>query len=304
MRQKWAPTLNPSAPFSPISPSLTLMDPKINKFWSRLPYSSLPHTPPKTPPSEEIFITPENSIVDGNTMIVYGNGNSIYSTPILQTQLSNCSIVSDIFGTPDSALDNDDVFTSNVVELRKPNLEHNKLMSTITENITVENTFFVANTPIRSSLRETKSQVKNVFHDGVIRSKSDYEIPLKNKSQTFLQNIHEKTDHLFNNVALLSPLTKRRFQNSSKNEMGKQSTPIAKTGAIFKVPGSPILNQNNCGGRAISLNSLRHSAGDQTQQTNNQQLRFVLDGILYILLNVDNLNVCMYELRNLFVVHN
>lgn len=240
------------------------MDPKNNKFWSRT------QTPPQTPTSDEIFVTPNNSLIE------VLNGDDEFKTPTLQTQLSNCSVVSDIFGTPDSTLE--DVFT--VVDIKR-NIETKiSNMSTITENIVGENSVFTANTPIRSSLRETKSGVKNIFYDGVIRSKSDFEIPNKNnsKSHGFLQNIHMKSE-LFSNIQVLSPLSKRRTQSSSCKSDVKQSTP--KSGGvnhIFKLPGSPILDNHsqNCGTRAISLNSLRHSGGEHyAQQINIQQLRFV-----------------------------
>lgn len=271
----WTSTLTPAVPFSPLSPSLTLMDPKTNNFWSR----TSPQNQPRTPPLDEIYSTPDNSLVLDN---LNGNGNeSIFTTPLLQSQLSNCSVGSDVFGTPESTLDSDDVFSG--VELRKHETA-NKItnMSTINENVS-ENSF-VPNTSIRSSLREMKPAVRNVFCDGVIRSKSDFEIPIKNnKSQGFLHNIHQKSDQLFNNITLLSPLSKRRTQSSSsKVDIGKQSTPLNKHGAnnshVFKLPGSPILNVHpeNCGTRAISLNSLRHSGGEHiAQQINNQQLRFV-----------------------------
>lgn len=225
LRSVWAPTKTPAAPFSPISPSLTLMNPSHNSFWSR----QLPQTPPTTP--EEVFSTPNNSIVE-------------IDKPVLETQNSNCSVNSDIFGTPDSTLDSNEIFNS--VEIRKINNDNKKStnMSTITEHITTEN-YFITNS-IRSSLRETK----NKNYDGVIRSKSDYEILIKNKLQK--------------NIVSLSPLNNKKFDI-------KTSTPKG----VFKIPGSPVLNHSqSCGTRAISLNSLRHSAGEQSQ-TYIQQQRFV-----------------------------
>lgn len=278
LRPKWGPSLAPAVPFSPISPSLTLMNPLHNSFWSR----ALPQTPPPTPPSEEIFSTPNASIVEIDTNNL-ANDTGVYSTPLLQTQFSNCSVNSDIFGTPDSTLDSDDVFKS--VELRKStnNPTDNKAnMSTITEHVSTEGSKFVSKTTERSSLRE-KKKVNKIAHEGVMRSKSDYEIPIKNKSCVFLQNLQQ-------NIMKLSPSSRRRIQstNSNKHDMGngKQSTPnSSKSSGVFKLPGSPILNnhsQGNCGTRAISLNSLRHSSGEQTQHSNAQQTRFVLWNKIFI----------------------
>lgn len=218
------------------------MDPTKNSFWSR----NIPHSAPSTP-SEEIFVTPNNSIIDNSQ-----NDSGIYGTPLLTTQFSNCSVNSDIFGTPDTTIDE-----YKLVELRKKNGIDNK-MTTINESVSDNRNLKSNSTP------------------GVIRSKSDYEIPLKNKSHQFLQNLSQ---NILNN---LSPATRRRNHNNSNNvELSKQSTPTSSNNKpIFKIPGSPILsnysNNNREGAKAISLSSLRHSSGDTGNNINFQQIRFVL----------------------------
>lgn len=255
VRSAWAMT----APFSPASPSLTLMNPQHNSFWSRaaVPPRTKPEPPSSLPREHEIFVTPDSSIVETN-------GPEAVPPP-LRAQLSDSSDASDIFHTPETTLDSEDVFGS--VELRK----HANNMGTITEN---DDSPFVAGSLARSSLRENK--LKNGAHEGVMRSKSDYEIPLKNKaSQGFL--------HLNLGTLGLSPASRRRIH--STNEVVRQSTPNAKDGGLFKLPDSPIQSHSypseGAGGtRAISLNSLRHPAAEHAQQT-VQQTRFVLYGNIY-----------------------
>lgn len=246
------------------------MNPNHNSFWRPTPRGASPNLP-----SEEIFSTPNNSIIEVDiTANNVASESDVYSTPILQSQFSNStndSISSDIFETPESTLEPNDAFSP--VELRKHTnniLDYNKHtnMSTIAENIIGENSF--VNTTTRSSLRENK----NVGREGVMRSKSDYEIALKNKSHGFLQNIQQNIGKLG-----LSPASIRRINSTdSYNGVSKQSTPNNKDIGTFKIPDSPILNshsQNSCATRAISLNSLRHSGGEQTQLSNVQQTRFV-----------------------------
>lgn len=283
-RTMWAPTLKPVAPFSPISPRLTLMDPSRNKFWSKSQSQqaapTLPHPPP--PPSnpitvsnEEVFSTPKGSIAETLDFDKETSKNSVYGTPAvpqLQTQFSNMSCsssnsnASEVFCTPDSTLNKEEAerLSSNIVELRNKNFNNN--MSTITEN--VEHTSNRRRVLVKS---ETTCSLRNSFRDegarGVCRSKSDYEIPLKNKGNglSFFHSITQKSDNLLQNIGFLTPLTKRR----TKSEIGKQSTPnknTSPTNSLFKLPGSPIpflrnsTNTNATNGqRAISLNSLRSS---------------------------------------------
>lgn len=249
------------------------MNPSNNSFWSR----ALPNTPPPTPPSDEIFHTPNNSIVEieANNLV---DSTDIYSTPTLNTQFSNCSINSDIFGTPDSTLDSDDVFQNVELRKNKNNIVDNK-MGTITEHSSEANSF-ILNTSTRSSLRENKNN-NNVPLEGVMRSKSDFEIPVKTKTHGLFQNLQQ-------NILNLSPASRRRLKSTNSCEIGNQSTPNSTKSGIFKIPGSPILNNHSqsCGTRAISLNSLRHSSGEYVQQANMQQKRFVLK--MNILLAIRN----------------
>lgn len=224
------------------------MDPNKNSFWGH--NRVIPHSAPSTP-SEEIFLTPNNSIIDNENQLQI-NDSGIYGTPLLHSQISNCSVNSDIFGTPDSTLDSDGF----KVELRNKNGLTNDISD-------------------RTSLREVQS-----IPQGVIRSKSDFEIPIKNKSHTFLQNLSQ-------NILNLSPSTRRRNQNNNRTlDFSKNSTPNNKP-AIFKIPGSPILTNNHPQGKynqnqskAISLNSLRHSSGETNIGLSNlpgqQIIRFVI----------------------------
>lgn len=259
----WAPTLAAPTPFSPISPRLILMDPFRNKFWSQS------QTPPPSP-VDEIFSTSQTTICRTILREIVADSEP-YGTPVLQTQHSNCS--SELFATPDSSVDDDGLFLKSN-DVRK--------MSTITEHF--ESTIVVKSESSR--LIEPPAAAT----EGVLRSKSDFEIPKKalaQKPDGFLQNIAQKSDSLFQNIGFLMPLAKRRTQSvgSSKAEIGRQSTPVkaSPTEGGFKLPGSPILrnhprSQAN-GQRAISLNSLKssHIGAEQLPIINIQQLRFVAD---------------------------
>lgn len=303
------------------------MDPFRNRFWSQS------QTPPPTP-NDEVFSTPKGSIVETldfdrsavRREISSTSENTLYCTPVLQSQYSTCSNASEIFGTPESTLDADDVFTAtHIVEVRKTHTNQiesrQTSMMTITEHKEHISQIVKSQTTEGLSLKNTDTNHHHLLtvpppSEGVLRSKSDYEIPRKSNSQKpdggIFQNIAQKSDSLFQNIGFLTPLSKRRTQSvtsssgiaTTKLEIGRQSTPIKTSPtttntAIFKLPASPILRKHSTsaqtnGQRAISLNSLKSSQPGvyehAQQQSNNQQHpRFVEN-------KKNKENKCPYEL--------
>lgn len=201
-----------------------------------------------------------------------------YHTPkAYHSQISNNSSSSaDEYKTPDCTLTKKELF-SDVVELRKSCSssvvdQRVKSMSTIKEHI-------VNNRSSDSSEDSCEEKNNNLRADhltnGVLRSKSDFEIPRVNpttKSESVFQKISQKSDSL---LAFLTPHLKRK--NSS--DIGKQSTPNKSSppDSLFRIPGSPIHKHSLRSlpeTRTTSLNSLRSGcSGTDAQQLGAHQVQ-------------------------------
>lgn len=258
---------------------------RINTFPSR--FLNAHNTSP-----EEVYATPNGDImfepnfsrknkinVNGNVSLE-GNENKSgdlnvtqYHTPKAYcSQISNTSSSSaDEYKTPDSTLTKRELFPQDV-ELRKSCSssvvdQRVKSMSTIKEHI--------INRSSGSSAESCEDKNGNYLEannhkcNGVLRSKSDFEIPRVSpttvKSGNVFQKIGQKSDSLW---AFLTPHLKRK----SSSDIGKQSTPnrSSPTNSLFKIPGSPIHKHSLRSlpeTRTTSLSSLRSGySGTDAQQ--------------------------------------
>lgn len=181
------------------------------------------------------------------------NTSDIYYTPKnYQSQTSNISSSSaEEYKTPECSVIDGDIFTINVNTCScSCNIAEQRVknMSTINEmpdyrhsdNSDLANRFTTQIKIERSSFDEDNLHLKPT--QGVLRSKSDFEIPRKSptpKSESIFQNFSHKSDVM---LSFLTPRAKRKAQNSNSVGLGNQSTPKqgSPTNSIFKIPGSPI----------------------------------------------------------------
>lgn len=203
--------------------------------------------------SDEVYATPNGDIMfdpdfskNGNE-IVQNNSNttmdiSEYHTPkAYSSQISNISSSStEEYKTPDSTLTKKELFPTTFVELRKSCSsslvdQRVKSMSTIKEDI-VNNRSSISSVDTCQDKNEQFSSLAN----GVLRSKSDFELPrviqITTESENDLRKIDYKSKSLW---AFLTPHLKRKNHHSI---IGKQSTPNKSnpSSSLFKVPSSPI----------------------------------------------------------------
>lgn len=162
--------------------------------------------------------------------------NTVYGTPrSLHSQISNVSSNStDDYKTPDGTLD------SQWFEIQKSfSCDAVGMMS-------------MANSDAKSENNDKNSEhVK----EGVLRSKSDYQIPRYSAITHTFEKFVQKSDNLF---SLLTPVTKRKNQDSQSYQ--NHSTPIrSATTLSFKIPSSPLSKQGpSLQNRTSSLTSLKH----------------------------------------------
>lgn len=258
---------------------------RINTFPSR--FLNAHNTSP-----EEVYATPNGDVMfepnflkKKNANLTPENGETTqYHTPqAYYSQNSNTSSSStEEYKTPDTTLTKKELFPPNVTELRKSCSssvidQRVKSMSTIEEH--------VVNRSSDSSEDSFEDKTENyvivkrdnhLSSNGVLRSKSDFEIPRVNprtvKTENIFSKISQKSDSLW---AFLTPHLKRK--NSS--DIGKQSTPnkSSPNNSFFKIPGSPIHKHSLRSlpeTRTTSLNSLRSGySGAETQQLGVQMVQ-------------------------------
>lgn len=126
----------------------------------------------------------------------------------------------------------------------------------------------------RNSFNDLKSNEKHIA--GVIRSKSDFEIPKKveiSKPESFFQNFSQKSDALF---SFLTPRAKRKHQNSDFAVIKNQSTPthFNSQNNHIKILSSPIFKYSQHslpGTRTTSPILLKSTLGAKEDQLLDQQ---------------------------------
>lgn len=242
---------------------------------------------------EEVFATPNGDVMfepnfsARNTKMKTNKGNvtaeiaqnksmnvSEYHTPKgYSSQISNTSNSStEEYKTPDSSLTKKELFPPSFVELRKSCSssvvdQRVKNMSTIKEHVT--NHLSDSSEDSCEDKAGSQSNLNDNFAVGVLRSKSDFEIPRALPSAADSENDFCKIDQKSYSLwAFLTPHLKRK----SNSNVGKQSTPkkSSPSNSLFKIPSSPIHKRSL---RSLpetstsSLNSLKsgYSGGD-TQQ--------------------------------------
>ncbi|XP_018578626.1 uncharacterized protein LOC108916712 isoform X2 [Anoplophora glabripennis] len=224
--------------------------------------------------SEDVYSTPVGVITSTPIKAVVNNfieneSVSTYSTPKgYQTQVSYVSNSSaEEYKTPETTFINakTDIFSQNFNELQKSSstsvVERIKTnMLTIDEvehrksDTTNNNSHFIDN---RLSLEEMEKNKRNSV-EGVLRSKSEFEIPrMPNPpiEKSFASKFF-KSDSLF---SFLTPRPKRK--SLSEQASPNRTSPTN----LFKVPGSPVPKLNSLPEtRTTSLSSLRsgHSSNE------------------------------------------
>ncbi|KRT86744.1 hypothetical protein AMK59_2794 [Oryctes borbonicus] len=188
--------------------------------------------------------------------------NTVYGTPrSLHSQLSNVSSNStDEYKTPDGTLD------SHWFEIQKSfSCDTVGLMGRSQNHVKNEND-------------DEKSE--QTVKEGVLRSKSDYQIPRYSPISHTFEKFVQKSDNLF---SLLTPVAKRKNQDQNQNH----STPNNNRNVssyTFKVPSSPIIKQGlTMQTRTTSLTSLKHGSfgldlANQRQPQRGMSHRKLLDG--------------------------
>lgn len=256
-RSKWAPTFNIPSTFPEIStPSL------------------------KTP--DDIFSTPKGNIMSDNS--------GLFRTPVGYSsqisEISNMSSSSAEYKTPDTTFNTkQDVFSHDFVQLQKSptfstaesstfksvELRFNSIL--IENNYALETNVFSIKKGINMERRSCDDDHSLHIPEGVLRSKSDFEIPkavpVAAKSEGLFQNLVQKSDSLF---SFLTPLTKRK----NNGNISGQSTPTNKTGngGAFIVPASPIPKHRRFpANRTTSLNSLKSGNNGLEVQPNSNTKR-------------------------------
>ncbi|KAK4881466.1 hypothetical protein RN001_004785 [Aquatica leii] len=201
--------------------------------------------------SKEIYSTPKNVYLKNGI-----NASTPYFTPKgFHSQSSNTSTSStEDYKTPEITVMDTDLFSSNCnyhirdnpISSNLLSAERHKSMNTIKEMPFSEyqdgssfNTRFRQLSASRTSLYDSTSE--ETFSGGVLRSKSDFEIPRKSPE------LKSKTNHTKSNVLLsfLTPLMSRK----NKNVVVFQSTPIQNSdNGNFKVPNSNYSAQRSLPG--------------------------------------------------------
>lgn len=223
---------------------------------------------------------------------------TIYSTPkYYLNQTSNVSSSSvEEYKTPDSSINGDleDTFVAKfnakypneiqkncscvAVEQRLKNMTPIKEMP---DHRLSDNRHLKKNLPIHQSKIERQSLDERNTNKpkplpGVLRSKSDFEIPRQitvTKPDSIFHNFAQKSDALF---SFLTPKAKRKTFSSSNNGLNSQSTPKQNGANVpFKVPASPILKYQRSlpGTRTTSPTLLKSRLGaPDGQQISSHQL--------------------------------
>lgn len=265
---------------------------RINTFPSR--FLNAHNTSP-----EEVFSTPNGDVMFEPTFVAKGklkngiispqsvknnndsslNGTEYHTPKTYHSQISNVSSSSaEEYKTPDSTLTKKELFPpAVVVEIRKSCSssvvdQRVKSMSTIKEHVVNRSSDTSESSDDRN---ENHLAAKSHLTNGVLRSKSDFEIPRvspTSKAENVFQKIGQKSDSLW---AFLTPHLKRK----SSSDIGKQSTPnkASPTNSLFRIPGSPIHKHSLRSlpeTRTTSLNSLRSGySGADVQQLSVQPVQ-------------------------------
>ncbi|KAF5286339.1 hypothetical protein FQA39_LY04237 [Lamprigera yunnana] len=200
--------------------------------------------------SKEIYSTPKGVIMplQTNSIFLKNGANSsvhFFTSNSFYSQTSNNSTSStEEYKTPEISVMEGDAFPLhyNHANLKEMAFQCSCVVTDHDKSITTEN-FYETNLNIcyrqlsksRSSLHETYLDVKPEY--GVLRSKSDFEIPRKSPE---LKNKNSRSSNLL--LSLITPLTARRNKNLT---IGCQSTPISNSkNIVFKVPNIPSYNNN------------------------------------------------------------
>lgn len=223
---------------------------------STFPELSSP-SPNKSKNLDELFCTPRGLLSSESV-----DDSSLYQTPgKYKSQISNASSNSD-YKTPDNTFGNkEDVFSTNFLIQKSSTVPHfsvsdaNDVELRIHENLD-NGTHRLKVDADPDRLRHSCDSKIESTRSGVLRSKSDFEIPKALpvvKSESRLQNFIQKSDSL---LSFLTPMTKRRVGNHStpnnnSQTANKNGTFLVQTSPIPKP--RPILPEH----KTTSLNSLR-----------------------------------------------
>ncbi|XP_044728172.1 uncharacterized protein LOC123291816 isoform X2 [Chrysoperla carnea] len=273
----WAPTpLTP--PFSPPSPSMTLMDPKRNKFWA-LEYTKLQSIKLNTQSLDdnELFHTPKGFYcdptnflqngfdtapasdvddVDGSANVTVRNklSNGINSTPRKQSDISTDS--NDIFVTPNSTLgpDANDILESFA---RSVKAEYEQFQCDLRKS---QSCTVVEKRPVSEQTAKPPPQIVRSASSTVVvenknpKKKDNFvEIPKIELALVPSKSVRNENGILQNIHNFLTPLTKRRSQSARNcfdtKSLNSHSTPNNDRNSldneVFKPPGSPIRSSLN-----------------------------------------------------------
>lgn len=198
--------------------------------------------------------TPHSRKINGFFNGTASPPSHLYGTPrSLHSQLSNVSSNStEEYKTPDGTLDGhwfevQKSFSCDTVGLIKPQL------------VTMEYQ--------GSGAGENRENAR----EGVLRSKSDYQIPRYSPVPHTFEKFVQKSDNLF---SLLTPVAKRKNQDCHSTPNNNNNNNRSVSSYTFKIPTSPISKQGpllSMQTRTTSLTSLKHG-NHGTMDFANQRL--------------------------------
>ncbi|KAK9727938.1 N-terminal C2 in EEIG1 and EHBP1 protein [Popillia japonica] len=162
---------------------------------------------------------------------------TVYGTPrSLHSQISNVSSNStDEYKTPDGTLD------CHWFEIQKSfSCDTVGIMGVVQNNVEYEN---------------NKNKPEESLKEGVLRSKSDYQIPRYSPISHTFEKFVQKSDNLF---SFLTPVAKRKNHDQNHSTPNNNRSVSSYT---FKIPSSPIAKQGpTMQTRTSSLTSLKHGS--------------------------------------------
>ncbi|KAI4459788.1 hypothetical protein MML48_6g00011699 [Holotrichia oblita] len=162
---------------------------------------------------------------------------TVYGTPrSLHSQISNVSSNStDEYKTPDGTLD------SHWFEIQK--------------SFSCDTVGIMGMTQTNMEKENNKNKPEESLKEGVLRSKSDYQIPRYSPISHTFEKFVQKSDNLF---SLLTPVAKRKNHDQNHSTPNNNRSVSSYT---FKVPSSPIAKQGpTMQTRTSSLTSLKHGS--------------------------------------------
>lgn len=241
-----------SSHMAPSRMSFPLM--RINTFPSR--FSRLPNSP-----QDEVFSTPNGDINHPPNFATPKNKNDSldstqYFTPKgYNRQVSNVSSSSaEEYRTPDGSLTKTDLFPSELRKSCSSSVVEQKIKNMSTINELSDNKIVNELVSIKN---EKNSRASALSDEGVVRSKSSFEIPRvasQSKSENVFHRLSQKSDNI---LFFWTPSLKRKSASDLRNHSTpKNSSP---SNSQYKIPGSPIQKHLRSlpETRTTSLSSLR-----------------------------------------------